>query len=64
MKVLTVLWLQICKLVQMFIRSYDTATRVSPYCDLVCAGYEVGYIPAETLGEISLVCDRVNAHDC
>jgi len=63
MNVLTVLWLQICKLVQMFMCSYFTAAQLNPYCDLVGIGFEVGYVPAETLGEISLLCHQRNTHD-
>jgi len=63
MNVLTVLWLQICKLVQMFMCSYHTAAQLNPYCDLVGIGFEVGYVPAETLGEISLLCNQRNNHD-
>jgi hypothetical protein len=63
MNVLTVLWLLIFKLIQMFMRSCHTAVQLNPYCDLVGRGFEVGYVPAETLGEISLLCHQRNTHD-
>ena len=63
MNVLTVLWLQIYTLVQMFMHSYHTAAQINPYCDLVGIGFEVGYVPAETLSEISLLCNPRNTHD-
>ena len=58
MKVLVFLWLKIYKLVQIFMRSYRTSAQSNQYCDLVCRGFEVGYVPAETLGEISLLCHQ------
>ena len=58
MKTLAALWLQIYKLVHIFTRSYHTAAQINPYFDVVCRGFEVGYVPAETLGEISLLCHR------
>ena len=63
MKILTVLWLLIDKLIQMFLRSYHSGVQLSPYCDLVCRGFEVAYLPAETLGEISLLCHQGNIND-
>ena len=63
MNILTVLWLQIGKLSQMFMCSYFTAAQFNPYCDLVGIGFEVSYVPAETLGEISLLCHQRNTHD-
>jgi hypothetical protein len=60
MKDFAVLWLQIYKLVHIFIRSYHAAAKLNPYFDVVCRGFEVAYIPAETLGEISLLCYREN----
>jgi hypothetical protein len=63
MKILTVLWLSIYKLIQMFLRSYRSGVQLSPYCDLVYRGFEVTYLPAETLGEISLLCHQRNTHD-
>lgn len=44
-------------------RSYRTTAQLNPYCDLVCRGFEVGYVPAETLGEISLLCHQSNSDE-
>ncbi|MFT6990761.1 MAG: hypothetical protein ACJASL_002743 [Paraglaciecola sp.] len=63
MKILTVLWWLIHKLTQVFLRSYRSGIQLSPYCDLVCRGFEVAYVPAETLGEISLLCHQGNSSD-
>jgi hypothetical protein len=63
MKNLAVLWLKIYKLVQIFMCSYHTTAQLNPYCDLVCIGLEVGYVPAETFGEISLLCHQSNTDD-
>jgi hypothetical protein len=63
MRVLAILWLQIYKLAQLFIHSFHTTVVLNPYCDLIGRGFEVGYVPAETLGEISLLCDQINTPD-
>ena len=63
MKILAFLWLKIHKLIQIFMRSYRTTAQLNPYCDLVCRGFEVGYVPAETLGEISLLCHQSNSDE-
>jgi hypothetical protein len=63
MKSLVVLWLSICKLAQVLMRSYYATALLNPHCDLVCRGFEVGYVPVETLSEMSLICDLSNTHD-
>jgi hypothetical protein len=63
MRILTVLWLQIHKLIQIILRSYRSTAQLSPYCDLVCRGFEVGYLPSETLDDISLLCHQSNTDD-
>ena len=63
MKTLAFLWLKIYKLVQISMCSYRTTDQLNPYCDLVCRGFEVGYVPAETLGEISLLCHQSHSNE-
>ncbi|MFT4654810.1 MAG: hypothetical protein ACI82S_002469 [Patiriisocius sp.] len=63
MKNVAVLCLPIYKLVHILMRSLHTAGELNPYCDLVCRGFEVGYLPAETLSEISLICYRRNSNE-
>jgi hypothetical protein len=63
MKFLAILWLPIYTVLQMFMRSYRITAQLNSYCDLVCRGFEVTFVPAETLGEISLLCHLRNTDD-
>jgi hypothetical protein len=63
MKVIFVLCWKICTAAQILMRSYHVTAKLNPYCDRVGRGFEVGYVPAETLCEISLLCHRENLPD-
>lgn len=63
MKFLTAIWLHTFKLFQIFMCNYHASIQLSPYCDLICKGFEVSYIPAETLGEISLLNNKRDSND-
>jgi hypothetical protein len=63
MKSLVVLWFPVYTLIQLLLRSFHTDAQLNPYCDLVCRDFEVGYLPPETLSEISLLCYRKNTHE-
>lgn len=63
MKMLAILWTYINKLVQTLLRSYHAAAQLSPYSDFICSGFEVGFVPAEVLQEISLQCHQGKTHE-
>jgi hypothetical protein len=59
---LAILWKVINKLVRTLLRSYHVATQLNPYSDFICSGFEVGFVPAEVLQEISLQCHQGKKH--